>query len=30
MWLPTDWQYPCYNLTNGRIKALFKWRNTIR
>tara|TARA_B110001450_G_scaffold99207_1_gene94070 strand:+ start:592 stop:2163 length:1572 start_codon:yes stop_codon:yes gene_type:complete len=28
MWLPTDWQYPCYNPTNGRIKALFKWRNT--
>jgi NNP family nitrate/nitrite transporter-like MFS transporter len=28
MWLPTDWQYPCYNPNNGRIKALFKWRNT--
>ena len=28
MWLPTDWQYPCYNPNNGRIKAIFKWKNS--
>ena len=28
MWLLSNWQYPCYNPNNGRIKALFKWKNT--
>ena len=28
MWLPTDWQYPCYNPNNGRMKAIFRWKNS--
>ena len=28
IWELKDWQEPCYNSSNGRCKALFKWNNT--
>ena len=27
LWKLEDWQYPCYNINNGRCKALLKWNN---
>ena len=30
MWKLEDWQYPCYNIDNGRCKSLFKWNNTYK
>ena len=28
LWKLEDWQYPCYNINNGRCKALLKWNNS--
>lgn len=28
MWKLEDWQYPCYNVDNGRCKSLLKWNKT--
>tara|TARA_B110000483_G_scaffold10021_1_gene11848 strand:+ start:2198 stop:3556 length:1359 start_codon:yes stop_codon:yes gene_type:complete len=28
MWKLEDWQYPCYNVNNGRCKSLLKWNKT--
>lgn len=28
MWKLEDWQYPCYNINNGRCKSLLKWNKT--
>ena len=28
MWKLEDWQYPCYNIDNGRCKSLLKWNKT--
>lgn len=27
IWNLEDWQFPCYNVNNGRCKALLKWNN---
>lgn len=28
IWNLEDWQFPCYNVSNGRCKALLKWNNS--
>jgi len=28
IWKLEDWQFPCYNVNNGRCKALLKWNNS--
>lgn len=28
IWYLESWQYPCYNINNGRCKSLLKWKNT--
>lgn len=28
IWNLEDWQFPCYNVNNGRCKALLKWNNS--
>lgn len=28
IWNLEDWQFPCYNVNNGRCKALLKWINS--
>jgi len=30
MWKLEDWQYPCYNINNGRCKSLLKWNKTYK
>lgn len=30
MWKLEDWQYPCYNIDNGRCKSLLKWNKTYK
>ena len=30
MWKLEDWQYPCYNISNGRCKSIIKWNKTYK
>lgn len=30
MWKLEDWQYPCYNISNGRCKSILKWNKTYK
>ena len=30
MWKLEDWQYPCYNISNGQCKSIIKWNKTYK
>ena len=30
MWKLEDWQYPCYNIKNGRCNAILKWNKSYK